>query len=440
MANQTIGNPNRPVFIDESGVPKPCERDILEVTVTNHGNNDVLATFNINGDLFDIKNIGADSSAFVVTFVDWDGTELKKQAVLKGHDATAPEHPARPNYTSNGWDKDFTNVQMNLIVTALYVPVAKFVTAHASGGPRSSPGGIAQEQKYTENGGDNWKTSTGNYLGMSVAYSGGVFVKAIWDSSNSVSSVYSTDDGKTWSPSTTKISGQLFVCGGKYGGAARFVMAARSENYGVGEPGWKGKWVYSTDKGKTWKDSNQTGWCNQQFGVAYSHCSAGDIFVVGDYCNGYDIWRSTNGGQTWTQVVEDGAKITCMSAVRNQFIHGSSDSYNYVSDDGETWSRANFGAKGSAIGFAGNESITVAVCENYIYYTKSLDLKNATWKKCSVSPNSPLTSVAYCQGIFIATSKKSGYGSPVYISNDGKTWRKGPNIKHANWIAGKTEP
>ena len=57
---------------------------------------------------------------YSVRFYDWDGTLLKSQRVLKGSAATAPSDPIRGGYTFTGWDKDFSNVQSNLTVTALY--------------------------------------------------------------------------------------------------------------------------------------------------------------------------------------------------------------------------------------------------------------------------------------------------------------------------------
>ena len=57
---------------------------------------------------------------FTVNFMDWDGTSLKTEKVRQGKSATAPADPVREGYTFKGWDKDFSNVQSDLTVTALY--------------------------------------------------------------------------------------------------------------------------------------------------------------------------------------------------------------------------------------------------------------------------------------------------------------------------------
>ena len=57
---------------------------------------------------------------FTVTFKDWNGAVLKTEQVEQGKSATAPATPVREGYTFIGWDKDFSNVQSDLIVTAMY--------------------------------------------------------------------------------------------------------------------------------------------------------------------------------------------------------------------------------------------------------------------------------------------------------------------------------
>ena len=62
------------------------------------------------------------ATMFKVEFFDWDGTLIVSLSAEKGADAVVPEHPVRLGYLPDGWDTDFTNVQKDLTVTALYTP------------------------------------------------------------------------------------------------------------------------------------------------------------------------------------------------------------------------------------------------------------------------------------------------------------------------------
>lgn len=57
---------------------------------------------------------------YTVIFVDWDGTELEVQYVPYGWSASAPVNPEREGYTFTGWDKDFTYVEGDMVITAQY--------------------------------------------------------------------------------------------------------------------------------------------------------------------------------------------------------------------------------------------------------------------------------------------------------------------------------
>lgn len=56
----------------------------------------------------------------IVKFIDWDGTVLSSAEVEEGTAATPPADPTRKGYTFIGWDKDFSNITEDLIVTAQY--------------------------------------------------------------------------------------------------------------------------------------------------------------------------------------------------------------------------------------------------------------------------------------------------------------------------------
>ncbi|MBM7871303.1 putative repeat protein (TIGR02543 family) [Clostridium pascui] len=79
-------------------------------------------------------------SEFTVKFLSESGQVLSIQKVAQGEDAAAPAAiPSKPGYNFTGWDKDFTNVQSDLIVKPLY-SVIKTYTLTVIGG--TIPSGI----------------------------------------------------------------------------------------------------------------------------------------------------------------------------------------------------------------------------------------------------------------------------------------------------------
>ena len=57
----------------------------------------------------------------IVTYKDWDGTILKQDTTELNGASTPPANPHREGYTFAGWDKSFSKVTDDLVVTALYL-------------------------------------------------------------------------------------------------------------------------------------------------------------------------------------------------------------------------------------------------------------------------------------------------------------------------------
>ncbi|MCQ2959843.1 MAG: glycosyl hydrolase family 8 [Bacteroidales bacterium] len=71
--------------------------------------------------IYDVTiTIEESAATYTVTFEDYDGTELKSEEVAAGDAATAPTEPTRTGYTFKEWDTDFSNVTKDLTVTAVY--------------------------------------------------------------------------------------------------------------------------------------------------------------------------------------------------------------------------------------------------------------------------------------------------------------------------------
>jgi uncharacterized protein YjdB len=80
----------------------------------------VYTVTNITQD-YDIEVTGYKTNSFIVTFKDYNGNVIgKSQTVEFGKNATAPATPSRKGYTFAGWDRSFSNVKQNLVVTATY--------------------------------------------------------------------------------------------------------------------------------------------------------------------------------------------------------------------------------------------------------------------------------------------------------------------------------
>ena len=69
-----------------------------------------------------------------VVFKDWNGTELKNQTVAFGEDAAPPEDPEREGYRFIGWDKPYTNIEEDTVLTAQYEISSRRLILDGNGG------------------------------------------------------------------------------------------------------------------------------------------------------------------------------------------------------------------------------------------------------------------------------------------------------------------
>ncbi len=68
----------------------------------------------------DNSSESSEPEQFTVSFVGWDGTELKAESVSFGSGATAPEAPARLGYSFIGWSEPFDYITEDTVTVALY--------------------------------------------------------------------------------------------------------------------------------------------------------------------------------------------------------------------------------------------------------------------------------------------------------------------------------
>lgn len=65
--------------------------------------------------------------SYTVTFKDYDGRVLKTETVVSGKNATPPANPSRADYNFTGWSGNYTNVTANVTVTATYAQKGSYV-------------------------------------------------------------------------------------------------------------------------------------------------------------------------------------------------------------------------------------------------------------------------------------------------------------------------
>lgn len=97
----------------------------FQYTISNLENNTnytyVLQAKNASGNIIkEYTDSFVTGIRYSVRFVDWDDALLKEEIVRESESATPPENPSREGYTFIGWDKEYTNINRDLTIKALY--------------------------------------------------------------------------------------------------------------------------------------------------------------------------------------------------------------------------------------------------------------------------------------------------------------------------------
>lgn len=97
------------------------------------------------------------TNTYTVTFVDYDDSVLKSQEVEYGQGASAPALDARPHFTFDKWDKDFSNITESITVKAMYNEDPK--------------GTLTVNHEFSDDSTKNSTSSSSDYYGESYATS-----------------------------------------------------------------------------------------------------------------------------------------------------------------------------------------------------------------------------------------------------------------------------
>jgi len=356
---------------------------------------------------------------------------------------------------------------------------------------------------YSPDGGETWKPSTTTSPESqpphgslhALAYGGGRFVVAGWrydESSTGNTSdnyhpwiAYSTDGGKTWTPSTTTSEesqphGELW--GLAYGGG-RFVVAGFSYDPSGDDTREDNQpWLaYSTDGGETWTKSETTAKEEQPHGRLFALTYGGGRFVVAGYSTSdrYHPWiaYSTDGGKTWepsTTTSEESQPHGSLHALAyggGRFVvagwrydesstGNTSDNYHpwiaYSTDGGKTWTPSTTTSEESqphgelwGLAYGGGRFVVAGFSydpsgddtreDNQPWLAYSTD-GGETWTKSETTakeeqPHGRLFALTYGGGRFVVAGWRYNESSTgdtsdnyrpwiAYSTDGGKTWTK----------------
>ena len=191
----------------------------------------------------------------------------------------------------------------------------------------------------------------------------------------------------------------------------------------------------STDSGATWQSTSSPllNW------IAIAMSSDGNTIIGADYSG--SIYKSTNGGSSWTQLTNaPDVDWSClaMSSDASILIAGINGGYIYTStDSGTSWTmRTGSGSRTWSSIACSSDGTKIAGAAGYegpnIYISTD---SGATWTTSYVS------ATAYCYSVTMSSDGTklavgSTYGDYVYTSsNSGASWTQGTQVGANDWIS-----
>jgi len=170
---------------------------------------------NVQSDLT-VKAVYKAAESYTVTFKDADGTVLKTETVISGHSATAPTAPTKADKVFSKWDKDYSNIQSDLTVTAVYRDKGSYTvtfkdyngvvlgTASAKEGEAASAPATPTREGYKFKGWSSAITSVKSDMTVTAQYT--------FSGGTNVMDISTKVDGKTLTVTLT-MKGTVKFCG-----------------------------------------------------------------------------------------------------------------------------------------------------------------------------------------------------------------------------------
>lgn len=228
----------------------------------------------------------------------------------------------------------------------------------------------------------------------------------------------STNGGTVWAPVNNGLpqSGQSYFVESVFNNGTSLFAGTQSGVY------------RSDDNGASWSNANGTLTASNSVYANKWFVNAGVTMAIfnGDIASGGGIWRTTNGGSTWTighSGMGSNARVYNICLHSNGFLYASSNVGLYISNDGGLNWQISSTMNYSCYAIASNGGNLIALTTFGYRYSNN---NNASWTDATGDPASPTGGdIAVFDGKVYATvvTGAGGSTSDMLVSlNSGLTW------------------